>query len=90
MTSSLVRGKYVIFNVTGRQEAQVIENAAVFQRDGVIVEIGPYARLAAKHRADETLGSPEHVVLPGFINSHHHLGLTPLQTGSPDFPLELW
>jgi len=29
-------------------------------------------------------------VLPGFVNSHHHAGLTPLQMGSPDDPLELW
>ena len=90
MASSLVRGKYVICKVTGRREAQVIEDGAVFQRDGVIVEIGSYAELSKKHRADETLGSAEHVVLPGFVNSHHHLGLTPLQTGSPDYPLEQW
>jgi cytosine/adenosine deaminase-related metal-dependent hydrolase len=30
------------------------------------------------------------VVLPGFVNSHHHVGLTPFQLGSPDYPLELW
>jgi len=23
-------------------------------------------------------------------NAHHHVGLTPLQLGSPDMPLELW
>ncbi len=73
-----------------RHEAHVIEDGAVFQRDGVIVEVGRYPQLAARHRADETLGSPEHVLLPGFVNSHHHLGLTPLQMGSPDHPLELW
>jgi cytosine/adenosine deaminase-related metal-dependent hydrolase len=90
MGTSLVRGKYVICKVTGRHEAQVIAEGAVFQRDGVIVETGPYAELAVRHRADETIGSSDHVVLPGFINGHHHLGLTPLQTGSPDYPLELW
>jgi len=90
LASSLVRGKYVICKVTGRNDAQVIEGGAVFQRDGVVVEIGPYSELADKYRADETIGSPEHIVLPGFVNSHHHVGLTPLQMGSPDHPLELW
>jgi cytosine/adenosine deaminase-related metal-dependent hydrolase len=90
VASSLVRGKYVICKVAERREAQVIEGGAVFQRDGVIVEIGPYQELSAKYQPDETIGTEEHVVLPGFINSHHHLGLTPLQTGSPDYPLELW
>ena len=29
-------------------------------------------------------------MLPGFVNGHHHVGLTPVQLGSPDLPLELW
>lgn len=90
MGSSLIRGRYVIRKIIGRNEAQVIENGAVFQRDGVIVEVGSYQDLSAKYRPDETLGSAEHVVIPGLVNSHHHLGLTPFQMGSPDYPLELW
>lgn len=90
MASSLIRGRYVICKVTGRHEATVVHDGAVFQRDGTIVEVGRHDDLAAKYRPDEIFGSPEHVVLPGFVNSHHHLGLTPLQMGSPDYPLELW
>ena len=33
---------------------------------------------------------PNHVLMPGFVNSHHHVGMTPLQLGSPDYALELW
>src|SRR5438034_9839596 len=90
MASSLIRGKYVIVKVTSRTEAQVIADGAVFQRDGAIVAIGPYADLIARHLPDEVLGSPDHVVVPGFVNGHHHVGLTPFQLGSPDYPLELW
>src|SRR5262244_704288 len=90
MASSLIRGKYVVAKVVSRTEAHVIPDGAVFQRDGVIVEVGPYAYLATRHRPDVVLGSPEHVVVPGFVNSHHHVGLTPFQLGSPDYPLELW
>src|SRR5688572_18240321 len=90
IASSLIRGKYVICKVTGRHDALVIEDGAVFQDAGTIVDVGAYSELARRYRADETLGSPEHVVLPGFVNGHHHLGITPLQTGSPDLPLELW
>ena len=90
MASTLIRGRHVVCRVTGRTEADVVDDGAVFQRDGTIVEVGPYAALAAKHQADEMLGSPEHVILPGFVNSHHHVGLTPFQLGSPDHPLELW
>jgi 5-methylthioadenosine/S-adenosylhomocysteine deaminase len=89
MATSLIRGRYVIARASG-PEPRVIEDGAVFQRDGVIVEVGPAADLARRHHADAQLGSPDHVVLPGFVNSHHHVGLTPFQLGSPDFPLELW
>src|SRR5262245_64916751 len=90
MPASLIRGQSVVARVTGRHEAEVIPDGAVFQRDGVIVDVGPYATLAARHKVDEVLGSPDHVVLPGFVNGHHHVGLTPFQLGSPDYPLELW
>jgi 5-methylthioadenosine/S-adenosylhomocysteine deaminase len=90
MASSLIHGKYIICKVISRTEAQVIEDGAVFQRDGTIIDIGPHQDLAAKYQPDDVLGSDEHVVMPGFVNSHHHVGLTPFQLGSPDYPLELW
>jgi 5-methylthioadenosine/S-adenosylhomocysteine deaminase len=89
MASSLILGKYVIQKVTGRYEATVVEDGAVFERDGTIVDVGPAALLRQRHQPDRVLGSPEHVVMPGFVNSHHHVGLTPFQLGSPDYPLEL-
>ena len=88
MSSALIRGRYVITGTAGGV-ASVIEDGAVLQRDGVIVEVGRTAELL-HHPVDRTLGSDDHVVLPGFVNSHHHVGLTPFQLGSPDLPLELW
>ena len=90
MPSSLVRGKYVICKIEGRRDARVIENGAVYQRDGVIVEVGAYTDLARKYAADEVLGSENHLVCPGFVNAHHHVGLTAFQMGTPDMALELW
>src|SRR5262245_44421722 len=89
MGSSLVRARYVVTGVD-QGRASVVEDGAVFRRDGVIVEVGPAADLVRRHAAEPSLGSPDHVVLPGFVNSHHHVGLTPFQLGSPDHPLELW
>ncbi len=90
MASSLVRGRHVICRVRSRADAEVVDDGAVFQQDGTIVEVGPYRELAARHRPDEVLGSSEHVVMPGLVDGHHHVGLTPFQLGSPDYPLELW
>src|SRR5438309_3922762 len=90
MASSLIRGKYVVAKVTSRTEAEVIADGAVLQENGIVVDVGPYAELAARHRPDQVLGSSDHVVVPGFVNGHHHVGLTPFQLGSPDHALELW
>ena len=90
MSFTLVRGKYVICKIHNSQEPLLIEDGAVLQTDGVITDIGKYADLAAKYRDAEVLGSSNHVLIPGLINAHHHIGLTPLQKGVPDKPLELW
>ena len=90
MTSTLVRGKYVICKVTGPTSAEVVSDGAVFQRDGEIIEVGSYNDLRARHPTEEVIGSPNYVVMPGLINQHFHVGLTPFQLGVPDLPLELW
>jgi cytosine/adenosine deaminase-related metal-dependent hydrolase len=90
MATTLVRGKHVIVGTTGADEPVVLDDGAVVQQDGTIVAVGPHAELAARHRPDEVLGSADHVVMPGLVNGHHHVGLTPFQLGAPDLPLELW
>jgi cytosine/adenosine deaminase-related metal-dependent hydrolase len=90
MPSTLIRGKHVICKASDRHTVDMIDDGAIFQQDGKIVEIGSYEDLAAKYQPDQILGSTHHVVLPGFVNCHHHVGLTPFQLGSLDYPLELW
>ena len=90
MPSSLVRGRYVVCKVTGDAASQIIEDGAVFQRDGEIVDVGTYSDLKSRHTPDEEIGSSEFIVIPGLVNAHHHAGLTPFQLGVPDHPLETW
>jgi cytosine/adenosine deaminase-related metal-dependent hydrolase len=90
MSSTLVRGKYVISKITGAASAEVVSDGAVLQRDGEIIEVGSYDELSSRHPAAEVMGSPNAVVMPGLVNDHFHVGLTPFQLGAPDLPLELW
>ena len=90
MASSLVRGKYVVCKITGPNSAEVIDNGAVFQRDGEIIETGGFEELRARHPEMEVIGSGNHIVMPGLVNDHFHVGLTPFQMGAPDLPLEMW
>lgn len=90
MATTLIRGKQIVCKVVDRHTAVIVDDGALVQTDGVIEAIGPYAELKEKYRTGREYGSPHHVVLPGFVNAHHHVGLTPLQLGSPDYALELW
>ncbi|MBB3898199.1 amidohydrolase family protein [Roseococcus suduntuyensis] len=90
MTTTLIRGKWVICRALDRDRAEIIEHGAVLVRDGMVVEVGGFEDLVRRHPQADMLGSDQHVVMPGFVNAHHHVGLTPLQLGSPDLPLELW
>ena len=90
MGSSLIRGKYVVSKVTSNDSSQIIEDGAVFQRDGEIIEVGPYAELISRHSPDEEIGSSDFLIIPGLVNAHHHWGLTTFQRGALDYPLEVW
>jgi cytosine/adenosine deaminase-related metal-dependent hydrolase len=90
MNTTIVRGRQVVCGITGRDSAEVIDNGAVVVRDGEIVEVGRYDELLGRYQPAEVIGSSRHVVIPGLINAHHHVGLTPFQLGSLDMPLETW
>ena len=90
MGITLIRGKYVISEITGPSSAVVLSDGAVCQRDGEIIEVGRYEELKDRYQYDEIIGSSSFVVMPGLVNDHSHVGLTPFQHGAPDLPLELW
>ncbi len=90
MTTTLVRGRYVVCRITGRDSAEIVNDGAVAVSGGEIAEIGRADELRRKHPSAEVIGSDRHVVIPGLINAHHHVGLTPFQLGVLDAPLESW
>ncbi len=88
MGSSLIWGQQLIAQAGAAGDVFVIPNGALYQQDGQILDLGPVDELRARHTPDEEIGSPHHVVLPGLINGHHHFGVTLLQQGILDQPLE--
>ena len=48
-----------------------LANASVFVRDNLIEAIGPAADLP--QTADEVIDARGHVVIPGLVNTHHHM-----------------
>jgi len=65
----LIRNARVL--VTMDDERREIPNGAVFIRDNVIEQVGPSDQLPAS--ADEVIDAANHVVMPGLVNTHHHM-----------------
>jgi 5-methylthioadenosine/S-adenosylhomocysteine deaminase len=90
MAATLVRSRAMITKTLSATAWEEIADGALIQEDGVITETGTYDDLHRKYPTLPVLGSGKEIMLPGFVNGHHHVGLTPVQLGSPDMPLELW
>ncbi len=69
MSTLLVRDATLLVTMDGvRRE---IAGGAVFARDGVIEAVGLTSELPAT--ADEVIDARDHVVIPGLVNTHHHM-----------------
>ena len=90
MAATLIRSRSLITHVIDRHSWNEIEGGAVLQEDGVIKAVGRFDELSRQHPDLPVIGGENDILLPGFVNGHHHVGLTPVQLGSPDMPLELW
>ena len=70
MSTSMIRGKYLISRAGDSEDTSlVIADGAVFQRDGLIVDVGSYQSLRSRYEAEQHLGGPEYLVIPGLVNA---------------------
>ena len=67
-----------------------IRDAGLFARDGVIEHVGPTSSLP--DNADQIIDMTGHVVIPGMVNTHHHLfqNLTRVVPPAQNAPLFGW
>lgn len=69
MPTLLVRNAALLVTMDGKRRE--IPEGGMFVRDGWIEQVGSAAELPDS--ADEVLDLRDHLVLPGLINTHHHL-----------------
>ncbi|MFI9244758.1 amidohydrolase family protein [Streptomyces sp. NPDC053086] len=50
-----------------------LDRYAVVVRDGVFRDVGPVERIVRTHPSLAPLPLPGHVLMPGFVDAHHHL-----------------
>ena len=78
MPTLLARNADVLVTMDG--ERRELKNAGLYAEDGIIRQVGPTAELPAT--ADTVIDLAGQIVLPGFVNTHHHLN----QTLTRNFP----
>ncbi len=86
MGTLLVKNTAVL--VTMDDQRREIKNGGLFVRDNVIEQVGPTSELP--ETADTILDLKDHVVLPGLINTHHHLYQSLTRVLAQDNDLFVW
>src|SRR5918994_448633 len=86
MSTLLIRNAHVVVTMDGRE----IPHGGIYARDGWIENVDVSADIPAT--ADEVVDMTGHVVLPGLVNTHHHLyqTLTRVFPGAQDVGLFDW
>jgi cytosine/adenosine deaminase-related metal-dependent hydrolase len=76
--------------VTMDEQRREIDNGAVFVRGNVIEQVGQTSELP--QAADEVIDAAGHVVIPGLVNTHHHMyqSLTRVIPAAQDGELFNW
>ena len=69
---------------------KVLENTALVIHQGNIVEIAPIEVIRSSYHASKTVVLDEHVLIPGLINIHAHLGMTLMRGLADDIALMPW
>ena len=69
MTSLLIRNAHTI--ATQNDAGDELHHASILVQDGLIASIGPAHTLP--DTADEVIDARGHLVVPGLVNTHHHM-----------------
>src|SRR5215831_6998143 len=68
----------------------VLEQHAIAIRQGRILAVLPIAEALARYVPNQRLHRPSHVVLPGFVNAHTHVGMTLLRGVAESVGFDGW
>lgn len=86
MSTLLLKDAQIL--ITMDDERREIEGGAIFVKDNVVEAVGPSHDLPGT--ADEVIDASGWVVLPGLVNTHHHLYQTLTRSLAPNEELFNW
>ncbi len=86
MTTLLIKNAQLL--VTMDAQRREIAGGGVFVRDNVIEAVGPTSELPAT--ADDVIDARDQIVIPGLVNTHHHMFQTLTRAMAQDNELFGW
>jgi len=72
------------------EDKRVLEDHALIVENGKILDILPSAKVAAQYSSPSVEHLSTHALLPGFINTHTHIGMNFFRGLADDLPLMEW
>ncbi len=69
---------------------EVLEDHGIAIEDGKIIAIATSDELNKKYTADKSYQLNDHLLIPGFVNSHTHAAMNLLKGFADDLPLMTW
>ena len=68
----------------------VLTGHAIIVMDGRITDLLPLEKALENYQPSVLVERPDHVLIPGFVNTHTHAAMTLLRGLADDLPLEAW
>lgn len=68
----------------------VLTDHAVVVNDGRITDVLPLADAREKYQPSAFIEKPDHILIPGFVNTHTHSAMTLMRGLADDMPLGAW
>lgn len=68
----------------------VLMEHAVVINDGRITDVLPLAAARKIYQPSALITKPDHILIPGFVNSHTHAAMSLMRGMADDMPLESW
>jgi len=77
-------------NSDNKNSKKYLKDAALVIKNGKILDLDTQDLIFKKYEAQNLINKQNHVLLPGFINSHTHLAMSLLKGVADDLPLMTW
>ncbi|MFT5520203.1 MAG: 5-methylthioadenosine/S-adenosylhomocysteine deaminase [Enterobacterales bacterium] len=87
IVDSLIHGKWIVPVVPS---GKILENHTLVIRGSKIREIIPTNEVVGRYQAHHESDLKEHLIIPGFINSHIHSSMSLFRGIADDLPLKSW